>query len=938
VTELSARSHGWRVALRLAARSARLTIGRTLLVGALIALPVAGVSALATVYASAQETVGERVDYTLGNTGTALQVVMPTGSDLYQNPEDMEWYGATDADSDSEQPETWIADIADVVPAGTRVLRVQGGTATARTATGIGSFDTAIGDTSDPSLEGRYTLLDGRRAASDDEALVSPTALDRLGISLGGILHIEVPVAADFTVVGTMHSATQPDNLDQLFLPASYAPVPEFPDYESSVTFYLPEVALTWDDVLAANKLGVVALSRTVALDPPLDAIPSDLNDGTSNVLLLGAIILVFALLEVGLLAAAAFMVGARQQQRTLAILASVGADSRTVARVVSFSGIVTGVASAVVGVTAGIGGAALVMALTGDGSATQYPGFHIEPVWLAGIAGIAIVVSWIAALVPARLASRADIVAALRGAVRPAQPRKRTPVIAIIVFLLGIAATVAGIVVLRASAGYREQYYSSGEVSESDWSLSVSTNNLGVGLLSAGPVVAQIAAIIIAPAIFRMLARALSRISVGTRLASRDAARHASRTVPAASVVMSTVFLSAFTVCLLAGGQQGTNDSYQYAFAPEQVGIRLVAWDGDSAPVLPDNPDRYADALRSSFDVGDARVLSTVADTDEHSVLVRRAPRWQCPWDLFSTNYDPQATYEQGAECDTAPMFARAFPSPYPEKIWVGDEADLALMLDEKPSSEALETLAGGGVVSFYPHFVDDGTVVLDWWPLVDGEPVDLEDGEPSRTETLSASYEPTPHPGAFALFMSPETARRLDLITGDTLALASTNSTPTQAQEDAAIQAISALSNGVLYPQVERGPTQFVQWQWGVLVISTIIMLAASAVAVGLARSDGRRDDAVLGAVGASPGLRRSFGFWQAIIICFTGALVGAALGFAEFAALAGGSLVGITFALPWVPLVALVVGVPLLIAIGAWLTARPGRTHVMDRSAIA
>ena len=33
-----------------------------------------------------------------------------------------------------------------------------------------------------------------------------------------------------------------------------------------------------------------------------------------------------------------------------------------------------------------------------------------------------------------------------------------------------------------------------------------------------------------------------------------------------------------------------------------------------------------------------------------------------------------------------------------------------------------------------------------------------------------------------------------------------------------------------------------------------------------------------------------------------------------------------------------VATVIGVPLVIAIGSWITARPGRTHVMDRSAIA
>lgn len=100
-----------------------------------------------------------------------------------------------------------------------------------------------------------------------------------------------------------------------------------------------------------------------------------------------------------------------------------------------------------------------------------------------------------------------------------------------------------------------------------------------------------------------------------------------------------------------------------------------------------------------------------------------------------------------------------------------------------------------------------------------------------------------------------------------------------------------------------------------------SALIALASSAIAIGLARFDGRQDDATLSALGAGRVVRKSFAFWQAIIIAGIGSVLGAATGLVPAWAL---SAIGLPFEPPWLLIGSAVVGLPLLIAAGSWLLA--------------
>ncbi|WNY33041.1 hypothetical protein Q9Q99_12430 [Curtobacterium flaccumfaciens] len=93
---------------------------------------------------------------------------------------------------------------------------------------------------------------------------------------------------------------------------------------------YLPSDAPTWSEIRQLNAHGIVVQSRPVVLDPPDARLPGGQMSSTIG-WYLGAMALlgVFAMFEVALLAGAAFLVGTRADTRSYAIVTSVGGDRR---------------------------------------------------------------------------------------------------------------------------------------------------------------------------------------------------------------------------------------------------------------------------------------------------------------------------------------------------------------------------------------------------------------------------------------------------------------------------------------------------------------------------------------------------------------------------------------------------------------------------------
>ncbi|MGY1808753.1 FtsX-like permease family protein [Blastococcus sp. SYSU D00669] len=180
----------------------------------------------------------------------------------------------------------------------------------------------------------------------------------------------------------------------------------------------------------------------------------------TGNATALAAVLLVFATVAVvvaGLVIANTFAVLLAQRTRELALLRCVGATARQVRRSVLGEALVTGLVSSAVGVSAGIGLAALVSALTGSDSPIPLAGVTV-PVY-AVLTGLLVgtLVTLLAALAPARAATRVAPLAALRpvdAAPLRSRPGVRRLLLGLALLLPGVALLGAGVVLAHVLVG----------------------------------------------------------------------------------------------------------------------------------------------------------------------------------------------------------------------------------------------------------------------------------------------------------------------------------------------------------------------------------------------------------------------------------------------------------------------------------------------------
>ncbi|AMM20525.1 hypothetical protein AX769_10660 [Frondihabitans sp. PAMC 28766] len=616
-------------------------------------------------------------------------------------------------------------------------------------------------------------------------------------------------------------------------------------------------------------------------------------------VALLGA----FGLFEVCLLAGAAFAVGARHRQRGLAILSSVGATRRMIFAVMSIEGILLGLVGGILGTGLGIVAARIAEPILAQGSRAAYPGFHVDPRALALIVLGSAVSGWAAAAVPARSASRVDVVSALRGARRPPRPSIRRPMIGVFVAAFGsIVALLGGIVTVAAHQSPNTRP-------------SVTTG--GIVLLVAGPVIMQIGMVLIAPLLLRWSSAILSRWGTGARLGSRDASRNPGRAVPALAAIMSCVFVSAFAMCLVSGGQQQSIREYAWQAPLHTATVSLYDQQTDGTATLVPATGVVA-AIGRDLPRSRTRVLSGSPD---FGVLGDAVPTYTAPR-VAKKTASATARVAYGTFVDD---------SGGSDHITVGSLDDLRAILGESVSPVSQATLARGGAVSLYPDYVDHGRVTFDTVKSISQKTLQNGGvaGKPIRTASVVAVVQKPAHPFSYGVFVLPATAARLGIHVVPSAVIATPAAAPTTAQLDAATNDLLAVNQN-LYLSFEDGPPLFAaQWSWALLVLTTVIALGASSIALALARADGRRDSDVLVAVGAAPRVQRAFGFWQGVVIAGVGAVIGVVLGLVPAFALglktAGMTSGFIPFAPPWLQLGLTAVAMPLLIAGGAWLTAR-------------
>lgn len=925
----------WRVAVRLARRQVRRAWVSSLLVATLVALPIAGMTAFLVYSMSLVATPEERTAVELGQMQAWVKPAGVPGHGFWQVPSEPEWTGyPSDDDGAMTIPDgAALDDPSELLPTGTEIIPVSKGAVSVVTPDGSAVLAAWAGSAWDPRFAGAFDLVAGERADTAREAMVSPAALERLGIEIGDEVHLADggPV---YTVTGTLKSAVLADAA--LFLPESAQQL-----VGGRQQWYLPALALSWADVQRLNdEGGLVVYSRAVALDPPAfsnrfySAASTDRWARMWPTILILSVAAVFAGYVVVMLAGAAFAVAARRQQRALAIAASVGADRRDLSRIVLLQGAVLGLVGGTVGVAAGVGLAAAVLAATADGRATMFWGFHVPWELLAAVLGFAVAVGTLSALMPSRTVARSPALQALRGARRPQKPVASRPVWGSVLMIAGVAITIASAFIVAA-------INTTGSIGYDSPLRYVPAYGIVVG-----PILAQFGVLLSGGWLLWVCSRMLSRVGTAAKLASRDAAANASRTIPAFAAIAATVFVGVFAVAQSSMQTAQTARSWYYDAPLGSIAIPI--WAGTASNTGMTDPAEAqagaAAAVQIARDAGAER--AAVVSRQQPAVWSYRSAA-QVPDDLtFTIAVLPERHLQDPDVEDSYTSFGQDPSNP----ISVVPVRDVESALGLELSASQLDAYRDGAALVVDERFVTGGALEVETFTGADmydarvpdniwqRRPADPRPADPVRAERLDAVVVSAPRQ-PIAIAVAPATAQRLGMTVQPERVVAPAPEALTTGERDR-MQAQADLLSGAAFtlaPGIEEGPPSDAAWMVPLLGAVVVLVLGASAVALGLARFERRPDDATLAAVGGTPALRRRIGFWQGLIIAGIGTAAGAAAGILPpigFVIQAGGNQ--LLTDVPWVVIAGVVVVLPLGIAVANWLVP-PRRPELTRRTAI-
>jgi putative ABC transport system permease protein len=518
-------------AARIAVRQARRAPWRSVLVVALVALPIGGLTAAAVGIRTAFATDQDRVRSTMGS------------ADLLIDP----------------PTRTKGRELLASLPSGSQVaLRMErSGTSTVE-GRQIEFALTELSPTPDRGpAEGLYHVVAGRVPTAPGEAAIDPVTLAALGGRIGGDLKIPV-LDAMVHVTGTV---VLPEYVSQPL--ALVGPGTLAANGLDTAPSYLVDLPANVSTAATAATLQRRYGASISTRDVVAASLPWGRTIATGIAFAAGAI----ALFGTGLIAAAAFSVGARQQLRTLGLVAAAGGEPRHLRRIVLLSGSVLGFAGSLVGVIVGI-----LAVLPARGLLGRLANRIVQPVRvpilpLLGAVALGTLACTVAAYMPARAAAKLSTVEALAGRTRPPRPPGRIAAAGLVLVAIGAA-------ILAWSAKAR-----------SDGGSAIGSIAMLSGFLVAIPLIVT------------WIGRVAGMMPTVLRIAARDLARHGRRT--GAALAAATVALA---LPVGVGALTLSQDAYERDIpfmAKDQLSIGF--FDGTSQPTSADRHAILAD-LRGAF------------------------------------------------------------------------------------------------------------------------------------------------------------------------------------------------------------------------------------------------------------------------------------------------------------------------------------------------
>jgi putative ABC transport system permease protein len=869
---------GWRCGLRIARRSLRRHLGRSILIATLIAVPIAG----ATVMSGLLRTMTgpEHDAYQQLGAADGLAEVSPFSAIPGWQPGAVP--GSGDPDRVPERDAKKV-DLAALLPPGSRAVHDDfGGRLRLLAGDKVVRAQISLVMVGDPLTAHRARLVSGRAPEGTGEAVVSEPLAKRLGLLDGDHLRDGARLTPDdgpaVTVTGVIVNPGSTGQEVVMAPPGSdLTRSPHYERWDDGSMLYFVDLPEGADPDALWPKLaehGIAFTPRAAYLEPdryPQMAVYQDDPLETAGPV---ALVVGFGLLEVVLLAGAAFAVGARRQVRELGLIAANGGTGKHVGRTVLAEGVTLGVLGAVGGLLLGVGVTFAAWpvweALTGeviDGWLFGWPELALAGA-VGALSGLA------AALLPAIGVARMEPVDALAQRFRSTSLGARLPILGVVLLVAGLAGVlVAGVLARQELARFREA------ADESDGYVQPDLNLPTMVVLVAG-LVAVVGLVMSTSGVVATLARIAGRLPLSGRLALRDAGRHRHRTVPAVAAIMIVVTGSVTMAFMFSGNAAGEEKTQPDNTLTLQAD--LVAASGDDKEAVADaNRDLAAGARAVTAELpgGKAVPVPTAHGADGQVLL-----------DVWQTNTCVAGT------------------------IGVADPAVLELTLGHRPDAGLLADLDRGKVVA------------LDECYLQDGEVTTVPGDENEKAPLLPGRYEPAPeHTSYFnlpAAFVSAETAREQGWTAQASTVVVRYSPSASQDDIDAAI--VAAQNKGLDAWESSDIDDEVNLVNLALAGGAGLVTLLGVAVTVALSAAESRADMATLAAIGAQPRRRRTFAGAQALVLSAVGTLLGLVLGGAL--GFAAGPLAGESgFAVPWSNLGITVFAVPLLAVGVAMLVTR-------------
>lgn len=978
------RERGFRQILKIAFRSSLRNLRQTILIVLIIAAPLAVGSTILTVEESRELTPRERVELELGGAQARFSAQRPVSLEqardtsiqsLFQMPDAETIFGGTPEPSPTDQSTLQDPRALGLIE-GFWVTALES-SVTVETKYGLGSMLLVEGEVW--LLDSRYDLVAGRFPENDNEVLLSPGAQTRIGTELGDEVLISGGVPK--RVVGVLNSLTSVDSASLAFaLSAAVTGVmPE--DNLAETNFYLlGSEAVTWDRVLEFNRFGIGVLSAEVLMSPPVE---EEISAELQTLLLSGNqdlifdAVLVFSLffvlaVPIAILSGAAFAFGARRQEKTLALMSSLGASPKQLRQVTTLSAVLLGITGGLIGIGVGLAVAAVILPIQAQGSRLLYPGFHLPLFDLILLLGLSTITAYLVSLIPARNAAKVDVVATLRGRRLGLAVSRKTKAGSLVLILLGL-----GLMAFRylESNTTLVSMSATGDTGLVAW-LAIQSFFLGATLLLIG--------LLIGSAWLLELLRIITlRGGIAARYAAKDILFNRKRYQAVIAAVLAASFLGSSILVFTFGALRSDEQSYRAKLVENQI---LV----DPKPSMPEliNPIGILGQEREFFEDAAARansrleqklnVLLGATEVENYALvdqfvplsslgygtdpetfitelgaeglqpLLRLPAEYLCPWNRGHPDHEEYLAIQDSGNWEAALEFARdpefddcGRSNSIRDQFFVGDVADLEVVLGKRPPSSAVAALESGGAVVFKEEFLIDGRVILDWYPssslgYLSESSIDYFDQESSQAPlpelsysvSLDASLVETPYRNA-TIMISPKTAADLEIRPVFQLLIANFSDELSIQQRDF----LNAELDGYL---IEEG-----FWPnpddtgWLIILIAAAFILAASSIALSLVQIESRPDLSTLAAVGAPRLFRAKVVALQALFLTGLGVLAGAIVG-----VLLGMNVLDILLIteieLPWPQLAFLLMVAPLLISLLTFL-ATPKKVTFNSRNAL-